>query len=202
MIKLRNDDVLVDSGGGKYAGKEFERFRFIHEQILRTEGKMIHYPAIVCEELAKHPECLEYVREEVANGRMRPYLHGWDHAEDWTKKSEDEIRDMLIRCDDWFWDNLETEYDVWATPWGARSEKATKVAGKLGIETQSTRPTIDIKEAGKLVTTYGNADRLEGQIILYHWWQRGLSLFKIVECLVYGSVEKAKVLTTNPEWYK
>jgi peptidoglycan/xylan/chitin deacetylase (PgdA/CDA1 family) len=197
MILIRNDDVILDSSG-KYKGKEFERFRFVHEQICRVPDKLLHCPAILCEEIEAFPQAIEYIREEAKAGRMRPYLHCWNHT-DWTTKSRDEIVNMLKQCDLWFDLNLYYEYTVWATPWGANSPVAQQAARELGIRVETTHETVDIKAAARFVQQSG-LPSLDGRTVLFHWWERGLSLFRIVEAAAQGSW--AAAAAAKPEWFK
>lgn len=198
MIVIRNDDVLRESTG-KYKGKEFNRFRFVHEQICRAPEKLLHCPAILCQEIEAYPEAIDYIKQETKAGRMRPYLHCLNHSEDWTARSFDDIEDMLGQCDNWFSERLEYEFLVWATPWGAASEQALRAAAEIGIRLETTAETIEDKPAVRLVESTGSVDCLEGRTVLLHWWNQGLSIFRIVEVAVNGSWEAAK--EARPDWF-
>jgi len=198
MILIRNDDVLLSSSG-KYKGKEFNRFKFIHEQICRVPDKLLHCPAILCQEIQAFPEAIEYIRAETLEGRMRPYLHCWDHT-DWTKKSQLEIYEMLQRCDKWFEENLNQGYSVWATPWGADSPAARQASAQIGIRLELTNDTIDLKLAAKITKQSNIVDILDAHTILIHWWERGLSMFRIVESAVSGSWTAAAL--AKPIWFQ
>lgn len=197
MILIRNDDAVLDSSG-TYHGREFARFKFVHEQICRAPTKLIHCPAVLCQEIQAFPEAIKFIKTETAAGRMRPYLHCWDHT-DWTKKSEEEIRNMLIASDNWFNENLGCDYHVWATPWGASSSAALQAAKTLGVRLETTGDTINYKLAAKSVRATNSVDCLNGKTVLMHWWEKGLSLFRIVESAVQGSWTNAK--QARPEWF-
>ena len=197
MIIVRNDDVILDSGG-KYKGKEFERFRFVHEQI-SSAPDLVHCPAILCQEIEAFPEAIEYIRAETAARRMRPYLHCWNHDKNWTTHSTPVIEEMLKHCDSWFEQNLDCEFHVWATPWGATSPMAIEAAGRQGIRLETTHPTIDFKAAAKLVKDSNTVRVLYGRTILYHWWMQGLAMFRISQSSVHGSWTAAAA--AKPEWF-
>lgn len=183
---VRNDDILNETSAKKMIGKEFDRFKFIHRMIMETDS-LVHMPTILCTEIEMYPEAIQYIENETAAARMCPQLHGWEHK-DYVHLAEYEIVDMLEESLGWFEDNLNTQFTIWATPWGGTSELAVEVCTSMGIELQTTNSTITPGEALRIAKADGEDT---GQTILHHWWDRGLNLFRLCEVLKHGSYEAA-----------
>jgi peptidoglycan/xylan/chitin deacetylase (PgdA/CDA1 family) len=192
MIIVRNDDILNDTSADKFKGKEYDRFQFIHKMIMQTNGELVHMPTVLCTEIQAYPEAIELIKEEVRFRRIEPQLHGWEHK-DYVHLTHDEIRDMLNKSQDWFIENLETRFDTWATPWGGTDYQAVEVCEELGITLQTTDDTHTPGQVLRQVRG-GNGYLYEGSVILHHWWDRGLNLFRLCEVLKHGSWEAAKAV--------
>src|SRR3990167_3787077 len=75
MIRMRDDDVLVRS---RSFSSPLARFQQMHEWILLCP-QMVHVPTLIVEELREFPRCVEYIRQETAEGRMVPEVHCMFH---------------------------------------------------------------------------------------------------------------------------
>ncbi len=188
MIIVRNDDVLNDTSSYKFKGKEFDRFRFIHKMIMETHEMLQHRPTILCTEIESYPEAIEYIRAEKYN--MSPQLHGFEHK-DYVHLPKDEIREMLDKSIEWFDKNLNTEFHIWATPWGGTNPDAIEVCEEYNIILQTTGNTYTPGQVLKAVRA-GEYEDMHGFTILHHWWDRGLNLFRLCEVFKHGSYEAAK----------
>jgi hypothetical protein len=191
MIYLRDDDVLVGSSGHE---DSFKKFQQVHRWICETD-KMLHVPTILVTEIQAFPECIEYVKEETAKGKMAPEIHGLKHV-DYGKLSIDEVRAHLKECQVFMWYKFGVVAKKWYTPWGANSPDLNETANFIGLE------LVDCSSIIKLNGRFGvlqeakegkDIEKLfDGKDIFYHWWQGGLRLKRMVEILKYGSMEKAK----------
>jgi hypothetical protein len=191
MIELRDDDVLVGSSGYE---DSFKKFKQVHRWACETD-KIIHVPTILVTEIQAYPECIEYVKEETAAGRMRPEIHGFKHI-DYGKLEPEDVRIHLKECQVFFNDRFNVAPTRWYTPWGASAPHLHEVAKLLGLK------VVDCSNINELTGKSGIIARcragedpskfLEGKDILYHWWLGGLRLKRLVEVLKHGTWEKAK----------
>jgi len=191
---VRVDDILNQTRS-KFKGKELDRFKFINKMINETNGKLIHYPTILCTDIEAFPEAIEYIKEETKQGRMIPQLHGWEHK-DYVNYSSDKIVEMLDKSIAWFQNNLDTEFTIWATPWGGDSQVAREACEWMGITLQTTNNTLTPGDTLRAVRGRV-ADQVPYRIILHHWWDRGLNLFRLCEVFKHGSWEVAKEADTR-----
>lgn len=160
-VRVRDDDVLV---AGIYYKSVFHRFCRIHEIIVNNGG--LHVPAIMCNAIMDHPECITFIRHEMMKGNMRPELHCLDHI-DYDILSESELDTNLRQCVDWFQDNLWTKPTIFYTPWGGDSPMIRAVAAKhgltLGACTKLIRPFHVIRNPD----AYTRDTELQ-----IHWWDK------------------------------
>jgi len=198
MFTVRTDDVLNNTGS-KFKGKEADRFRFINRMINESNGELIHRPTIICTDIEEYPEVIEYIREETKLGRMDPQLHGWEHK-DYVHSPRGQITTMLEKSMEWFHTNLDTSFTIWATPWGGDSALARDACDRMGITLQTTVPTCSPGAALKAAKEGLEALVVE-RTILYHWWERGLNLFRLCELYKHGSWEAAKAADERG-WFK
>lgn len=188
---LRNDDILDDTMTKKFAGKEFERYRFFNKMAQETNGKAIHRPTILCTEIMRFPTALEYTREEWKKGTMDVQLHCWDHK-DYVHKGKVEIKDMLKRCQDWFDLHLQQQFSLWATPWGGNTSQAQEACAELGL----TLEGVDkILTPGAVVSHFkagGTLSSIDGRTCMFHWWNKGNNVFRLCEILKHGNYQTAQ----------
>ncbi len=194
-IRVRDDDVLL---GSSSKGDEFKKFKMVHEWICEVPDTLIHVPTILVTEIQEFPKCIEYIREETAEGRMLPEIHGLSHK-DYADLSEKEIVAELNVCRDWIDYKFGHEATKLYSPWGAgadeRGAHIKPAAASTGIE------LVTCENIHKLDGRYGvvqelkngrDISYLEDDEIFLHWWQNVTRLKRIVEVIKFGSWESAK----------
>jgi len=183
QLRIRIDDVLVHSKGHNPDEKFAQVVRWLEQSPL-----IHHVPTILVKDIQDYPASVDLIIEKTKEGKMFPELHGWTHI-DYGKLNETEIAQHLFKSVDWFEKTLGYAPKVWATPWGAESEKLTKVAYSFGLTVEGVGQTIPpgqwLAEARRYKTL--PMDRT----VMDHWWQRGLKLLRIATVLEYGSVVEA-----------
>lgn len=197
MIRVRDDDVLNSSSG---KGDPFTKFKMIHEWVCEVPDTLIHVPTILVTEIQEFPECIEYVREETAEGRMAPQIHGLTHR-DYASLTTPEIVMELDECQEWMHKNLGCIPTKFYTPWGAgadeRGSHIKGAAAMLGLE------LVTCEHIHKMDGRYGvvkelkngrDISYLEDDEIFLHWWQNVTRLKRIVEVIKHGSWEEAKAV--------
>lgn len=204
MIRMRDDDVLVASRSFPDA---FGRFRQVHSWIAACP-KMIHCPGIIIEGgdnggkgLEDFPECIEYIRNETALGRMEPELHAMFHV-DPQQLSWPILRSHLEEGRNWIEWHFNRRPTRWYTPWGADSEKLRAAAQEAGLE------LVGVDKYWKLDRTLGRLsiesvvpetgvdvwgpENLDGQEISFHWWEGGARVARLCAVVRHGSWEAAE----------
>ncbi len=195
MIRIRDDDVLLSSSS---AGDEFKKFKMVHEWICEVPDRLIHVPAILVTEIQEFPEAIEYIRQETAEGRMLPEIHGWSHK-DYASLSSAEIVLELRDCKAFIRKEFNHTATKFYTPWGAGADERGKhirgAAAAVGLE------MITCENIHKMNGRYGvvrelkdgrDIDYLEGKEIFLHWWENVTRLKRIIEVIKHGSWEEAK----------
>lgn len=206
MIRVRDDDVLIDSSGHDSA---FLRFKQTHEWI--TSAGFMHVPAILVHNNVEQghrgikgfPEAISYIREYVEEGSMAPQIHGWEHV-DYGKKSCEQVIEDIGKAKDFLFDTWGVEATKWYTPWGASQPHLWEAAANLHLE------LVDCSRISKLEGQYGVVARLKAgekledfmgdQEIFYHWWVGGARLLRVCEVAKHGSWEAAKA--ANPKLFR
>ena len=190
-IRIRDDDVLVDSRGR--AGGEFQRFKGFHNMVCMDTRHFIHVPAILVTEIQSFPECIEYVRYETANGRMEPEVHGLHHK-DYATLTASTIVEELTEAKQWIQKNLGWTPTIWYSPHGAGADArgahlklAAEEAGLTLVTCENMiKPSALVydvravkgrdRETGtQVVSPTMTLDELllkwQGKEILRHWWE-------------------------------
>jgi len=191
MIYVRDDDVLLPSSSW---GSPFLRFKQIHEWILEVPEYVVHIPAILVTEIQGFPEAIAYIKEQTADGRMQPEIHGLEHI-DYGKLSLHEVKDHLKQCTQFLLDAFDIHPTIWYTPWGANSPVLQEAATDLGLK------LTDCSNINKLSGRYGMVQQLkdghdprkflEEKEIFMHWWERGERLQRVLKAIKAGSWEAA-----------
>lgn len=190
MLYVRDDDVLLPSSSYPDA---FGRFRQVHEWIQRAEGKIIHRPAILVNDIKAFPDCISYIRELTQAGEMEPEIHGLEHI-DYGKLSKAEVKEHLDICRDFILDEFGWNATAWYTPWGASQEHLHEVASREGLK------LVDCSRINKMQGKHGIVQRLrdgtpistwDDQEIFMHWWEGGSRLLRICLAVKHGSWEAA-----------
>jgi peptidoglycan/xylan/chitin deacetylase (PgdA/CDA1 family) len=194
MIRVRDDDVLNKSSG---MGDEFKKLQMVHEWICEVPDTLIHVPAILVTEIQAFPEAIEFIRQETAEGRMIPEVHGLEHK-DYANLTSSEIVLELEECKEWIFKNLGHKATKFYTPWGAGADERGKhikgAASAAGLE------MVTCKGINKLNGRYGVVQEmkngrdihyLDGREIFLHWWENMTRLRRVVDMIKYGSWEEA-----------
>ena len=191
MIRVRIDDVFVDSSAFTDE-KAIARFKQIHRWIIQVPDKAIHIPTILVTEIQNYPEVIKFVKEETAEGRMSPQLHGFEHI-DYAKLPESEIKDHLEKSIEWMDKNLDVQPTTWCTPWGGYNQTMQNAADACYLTVETTGGTLSPGKAVKTATDHGPDVLIRNhRTIMAHWWERGLQILRLVEIVKYGSYTEAK----------
>lgn len=196
MIRVRDDDVLLRSSSTQ---DELTKFKMVHDWICEVPDKLIHVPAILVTEIQEFPEAIAYIREETAEGRMIPEIHGLSHI-DYASLTMPEIISELEQCKEFIYKRFNHTATKFYTPWGAGADARgahIKIASEaMGLE------MVTCEHINKMNGRYGvvrelkdgnTIDYLEGKEIFIHWWENVTRLKRIVEVIKHGSWEAAKV---------
>jgi len=190
LIRVRTDDVLVHSDSMK--GAEFEKWRKHHRWVLEAPAYFYHVAAILCKDIQDFPKAIDYIRQEVAEGRLGLDLHGWEHI-DYSKIPQEQIEEHLEKSFEFFLKTFNCLPSRWATPWGNNSEGIKKAARKYSIAVEGvTDPVIDQSQAVNIVHHFNSITPLLGKVIMVHWFERGLKLWRIIQTAKYGTWTKAE----------
>lgn len=191
MLIVRIDDVLVHSGKrGSFQGREFARFKQIHGWLSAAPKIIEHRPAVLVKEIQAFPEAIEFVKDETKHGRMVPVLHGLEHI-DYGRMPKAAIKYHLERSLEWFDSALEFRPTIFATPWGADSPAIRDACAEVGMVAETTRGTLTPAEVCAHLRKGTSFFELNGAVILEHWWQKGLRLWRIAQAAKHGSWEAA-----------
>lgn len=194
MIRVRDDDVLISS---RSYSCELGRLKQVHSWICEMPEKFIHVPAICVLEIQEFPEAIEWIRQETAEGRMLPEIHGLSHK-DYASLSEKEIVAELNVCRDWIDYKFGHVATKFYSPWGAgadeRGAHIRPASASTGIE------LVTCEHINKMNGRYGviqqlmdgkSVDYFDGDEIFMHWWEGGVRLKRIIEVAKHGSWEEA-----------
>ncbi len=195
MIGVRDDDVLI---GTKSTNNPLKKFQMVHEWICEVPEKLIHVPTILVTEIQEFPEAIKFIRQETAEGRMVPEIHGLEHI-DYAALEHDEIVNQLEYCRGWIKKNLGCDVTRFYTPWGAgfdeRGAHIRPATESIGLE------LVTCEDIHKMNGRYGviqelkdgnTIDYLDDKEIFLHWWENVTRLKRIVEVIKHGSWENAK----------
>jgi peptidoglycan/xylan/chitin deacetylase (PgdA/CDA1 family) len=172
-------------------GREFQKFRKHHQWCL--EAPHLFYPtaAILCSEIQQFPEAVEYVRTELDAGRLYVDLHGWEHI-NYGELTQEQIEEHLEKSFEYMLKTFGCLPIRWATPWGADSPAIQQACRKFGLYWEGvTHPVIDQGLAMSKVKETGTTECLQGRVVMVHWFERGLKLYRIVQTGIHGTWEEA-----------
>lgn len=191
--RVRFDDCLWVTSDPKMRGRELQKFTKYISWCKDLPCQLS--PAILCQDIEKIPGGVEYVRKGTEEGLFYPDLHGFDHGP-YGSRSQAECEEHLEQAFEWFDANLGVVPIRWVTPHGANSPEIQAAAGKYNLVVEDTRyPVIDQKEADNALRKSRNSNVLNGLVIMAHWWERGLRLYRIARILQHGSVDAAMATT-------
>jgi len=198
LIRIRTDDVLVHSNA--MIDKEFEKWRKHHRWVMEAPDYFFHTPAILCSEIQAFPIAIDYIKEEMDAGRLTLDLHGWEHI-DYGALTKEQIEEHLEKSFEFFLKTFNCLPFRWATPWGADTPDIRSAARKFSLIVEGvTDPVIDQSQAMELVRQCDSIEPLLNRVVMVHWFERGLKLYRIVQTAKYGSYKKAA--EAQPELFK
>lgn len=196
MIRVRDDDVLISSRGHS---DPFGRFRGVHntimgakvpgakDPVLSAPDKFIHVPSILVTEIQEFPACVEYVKSETSEGRMKPELHGLMHI-DYGNLTLEAVVDHLERGMEWMERSLDVIPKIWYTPWGSNQPHLYEAANSVGLKLVDCSNIIQPKNVinglrkyrEEAFKTYKDAE------VIIHWWEGIGRLRRIVNAFNLG----------------
>jgi hypothetical protein len=187
--RIRFDDVLWETSDPKIKGKEFQKF--VKNVNWCKDIDVIRTPAILCQDIEKFPECVEWIRQQTLEEFIYPDLHGWDHGP-YAPRCQPEIEEHLDKAFDWFKRNLGVLPVRWVTPHGTDTPAIQAAAANYSLVVETTTyPVIDQKQADTILRETWDTSIFEGRVIMNHWWERGLRLYRICRVLEHGGVNVA-----------
>jgi len=179
---------------------EFEKWRKHHQWVLEAPSYFYHVAAILCKDIQDFPEAITYIQKEVTEGRLGLDLHGWEHI-DYAKIPQEQIEEHIEKSFEYFLKTFNCLPIRWATPWGANSEGIRKAARKYSLIVEGVNdPVIDQSQAVHIVHQANSIAPLMGKVIMVHWFERGLKLWRMIQAAKYGSWAEAAI--AHPEEYK
>tara|TARA_R110000751_G_scaffold1590_2_gene5900 strand:- start:1293 stop:1931 length:639 start_codon:yes stop_codon:yes gene_type:complete len=189
LIRIRLDDVFWESSDPKMVGREVQK---VKKHIKWCENIDIPVtPAILCQESDKFPEGLDYLKGLIDGGKVYPDLHGWDHGPYGSRETK-EIEEHLEKSLEWFMAKLGVLPIRWVTPHGADSPELRAAAAKFGMVLENTLdPVVDQKALDTKLRKTGDLSIMDGKVMMIHWFERGLRLYRIARIIEFGSIDLA-----------
>jgi hypothetical protein len=210
--RIRFDDILWATGDPKVKGKELQKFKKHINWCKDIDVPLA--PAILCQDIEQFPECVQYIKEQTGEGVMHPDLHGWTHGP-YGDLSEEEVSEHLDKALTWFDANLGVMPIRFITPHGANSHAIQAAAQEFGLIVEDTSyPVIDQKAADSQLRETGDVSILDDRVLMVHFWEKGLRLFRIAKIIQFGNIseaieaskvdlnEKEFKICWSPEWLK
>jgi peptidoglycan/xylan/chitin deacetylase (PgdA/CDA1 family) len=181
-------------------GRELQKFKKHHQWCLKAPSLFYPTAAILCSEIQAFPEAVDYVRSELDAGRLYIDLHGWEHV-DYAKLPLETIEEHLDKSFEYLIETFGCLPIRWATPWGSNSEAIETACRKYSLLWEGVEDTvIDQGPAMALVKEAGTLAPLRDRVIMVHWFERGLKLYRIVQTGVHGTWEEA--VKAHPELFE
>lgn len=188
---IRIDDVLTTSS--QWSGRRGPEQRC--SQVIRwlsdddINPKIVLMPTIVVSDIQNFPQTIETLRHLGFSGKVNLQLHGYEHI-DYNAQPEKLIKEHIEKSLQWFKDTLWTEPTIWATPWGADSEKLRSICNEYNLVLDGVKDYLD--PGGWIKAAKINFREAHQNLnIMDHWWCRGLKLLRVAEILRYESYQEA-----------
>lgn len=199
MIIIRDDDVLRQSSA--YLDP-VERLKKVHRWILEAPRYFLHVAGVLVTEIQEFPEAIKFIKIESEEGRMKLELHGLKHI-DYGALDQKEIEEHLEISLNWMDKVLNVKPTKFFTPWGTPSDypPIARASNKFGLQPVDCSLIRKPSNALTLVRRNGIVDaNLEERDILFHWWEQGMRIPRLIKCFKYGSYKAAK--EEEPELYQ
>lgn len=191
LIRVRFDDCLWESGNNKWHRKELSRLKMMIDWCRPLDVTLA--PNILCQDILKFPDAIPYLNGLVDEmpDRVDLDLHGWDHGP-YAPRSYDEVMEHMVHALDFFRKNMAMSPVRWVTPHGSNSFAMQRVARECGLTIETTEdPVIDQRNADTILRETRDPSKLDGKIIMTHWWNRGMSLYRIARIMQHKDVDNA-----------
>lgn len=198
MISIRNDDCLLFSAQWP---DPFGRFRQQHEWV-ESAPNIVHVPTILVTEIQSYPQCIEYIKVKIPEGKMIPQIHGLTHI-DYGKLPKGEVKEHLKICKDKMFEWFGQVPTKWYTPWGSAQSFLFEAAEEENLK------LIDCSNILPLEGRYGVVQRLkdgepisnfDNKELFLHWWTKGARLARVCAVARYGSWDAA--VREKPELFR
>jgi len=186
MIRMRDDDVLVRSGS---FSSPLARFQQMHEWICLCP-QMIHVPTLIVEDLQEFPECVEYIRQETAAGRMLPEFHCMFHVP-YSDLSVEHVTEHLVEGIEWMEENIGRTPEFWYTPWGSDQDWLKAAAGECGLTLVGVDKHWVVNRVTARLAAGEPVESLQGKEIMFHWWEGGCRIARLALAVNCGGWEEA-----------
>lgn len=190
MIKpdrIRFDDFIVSSE--QFRGKEVQKCQKYVRWCVNTGVELT--PAILCQASDEFPEGLEWLRQAISDETIYPDLHGWTHGP-YGDMPLREIREHLDRAQVWFKKNLGVPAIRWVSPHGSDSAVMREAAAEYDLVLETTEyPVVDQKVLDTQIRKSYSLEPLHGVVIMCHFWERGLRLYRIARIIEHQGVDEA-----------
>jgi len=191
--RIRFDDAITNSSDSKLQGREVQKFFKNVNWCLNLDVSLT--PAILCESINQFPDGIDLLYKMTKEETIFPDLHGWDHGP-YAIRTQKEIEEHLEKSLEWFKDYLGVLPIRWVTPHGANSPEIQAAANKYNLVVETTDfPVVDQKVIDRQLRETYDLNLLNGKIIMNHFWERGLRLYRIAKIIKYQSVEEAMTAT-------
>lgn len=182
--RVRIDDMMWKTGNPDMAGKEMQKFtKYVN---WCRDASVYCVPNVLCQDIQQFPEAVEMLSEF-----DQVDLHGWTHGP-YGNMDLDEVCQHLELSLEWFEKNTTHSPIRWVTPHGANSWAIQGAAQQFNLVVETCEwPVIDQKVADGMLKETHDLNALDGRVIMSHWWERGLALYRITQALKAGSVGAA-----------
>ena len=189
--RIRFDDAIIPSSDPKFKGKELEKFAKNVNWCGRIYRSVPLTPAILCQDIERIEGAVAYIERTTKEGIIYPDLHGFDHGP-YATRTQEEIEEHLDQALGWFHCNIGLPPIRWVTPHGADSPAIQAAAAKFNLVVESVHyPVVDQKRLDTRLRESWDMDLLENIVVMNHWWERGLRLYRIARIIEHQGVLKA-----------
>jgi hypothetical protein len=185
--RIRFDDAVTPSV--EFTGKELQKFMKHIEWCLCTD--VLLTPAVLCQATEEVPGAIEALRRSTEEHIIYPDLHGWDHGP-YQDRTLAEVCEHLDRAQGWFQHHLGVPAIRWVTPHGSDSPAMREAAAQFDLVIETTAdPVIDQKVLDTKLRQTRDLRWLADKVVMVHWWERGLRLYRIAQIINHQSISGA-----------
>lgn len=191
--RIRFDDVINFSSNPKLKNKEIQKF--LKQLRWCSNLDVLLTPAILCEDTEKVPGAIEMLQELSKKDNIQLDLHGWNHS-DYASKTKEEISEHFDKALSWFDKYLKVKPVRFVTPHGGYSENIQEVSDKYGLLVETTKPPVaDVKTLESMVRQTRDLKIIQNRVVLVHWFEQGLRLWRLAHIIEHQSIEQAIEIT-------